>query len=107
MPNYDSFLAVVRCIRLWAKRRGLYSNKMGFFGGINCNLLVCFVCQLYPQVVRVRVRARARVRVKVRVRDRALVTLTLTMQALLLVQLLTLPGGDGQGDGQQPKTKAA
>ena len=49
MPNYDSFLAVVRCIRLWAKRRGLYSNKMGFFGGINCNLLVCFVCQLYPQ----------------------------------------------------------
>jgi len=39
----------VRCIRLWAKKRGLYSNKMGFFGGINCNLLVCFVCQLYPQ----------------------------------------------------------
>ena len=50
MPKYDSFLAVVRCIRLWAKKRGLYSNKMGFFGGINCNLLVCFVCQLYPQV---------------------------------------------------------
>ena len=50
VPKYDSFLAVVRCIRLWAKKRGLYSNKMGFFGGINCNLLVCFVCQLYPQV---------------------------------------------------------
>jgi len=54
VPNYDSFLAVVRCIRLWAKKRGLYSNKMGFFGGINCNLLVCFVCQLYPQAAAAR-----------------------------------------------------
>jgi len=54
VPNYDAFLAVVRCVRLWAKRRGLYSNKMGFFGGINCNLLVCFVCQLYPQAAAAR-----------------------------------------------------
>ena len=68
MPKYDSFLAVVRCIRLWAKKRGLYSNKMGFFGGINCNLLVCFVCQLYPQVRPARtVTAATGVRVRVRV----------------------------------------
>lgn len=33
VPNYDHFVALVRCVRLWAKRRGLYSNKMGYLGG--------------------------------------------------------------------------
>ncbi len=54
VPNYDAFLAVVRCIRLWAKKRGLYSNKMGYLGGVNCNLLVAFVCQLYPRAAAAR-----------------------------------------------------
>ena len=49
VPNYDNFLIVLRCIRVWAKRRGLYGNKFGFLGGINCNILVAFVCQLYPE----------------------------------------------------------
>lgn len=42
------FLTVLRCVRGWAKARGLYGNKMGYFGGINCAILVAFVCQLYP-----------------------------------------------------------
>ena len=49
VPNYDNFLIVLRCIRVWAKRRGLYGNKFGYLGGINCNILVAFVCQLYPE----------------------------------------------------------
>ena len=49
VPSFDSFIRVLRCVRLWAKRRGLYSNKMGYFGGINCNILTAFVCQLYPR----------------------------------------------------------
>ena len=48
VPNYDNFLTVLRCIRVWAKRRGLYGNKFGYLGGINCNILVAFVCQLFP-----------------------------------------------------------
>ena len=48
VPNYDSFIVALRCIRLWAKRRGLYSNKMGYLGGINCSILTALVCQLFP-----------------------------------------------------------
>ena len=29
--RYQTFLAVVRCVRKWAKARGLYSNKMGYW----------------------------------------------------------------------------
>jgi poly(A) polymerase len=46
---YPNFLIVLRCIRLWAKRRGLYGNKFGYLGGINCNILVCQLLQLYPK----------------------------------------------------------
>jgi poly(A) polymerase len=31
--RYQTFLTVVRCVRKWAKSRGLYSNKMGYWGG--------------------------------------------------------------------------
>ncbi|CAB1099929.1 unnamed protein product [Ectocarpus sp. CCAP 1310/34] len=48
VPNYDSFLPVVRCVRKWAKSRGLYSNKMGYLGGVNFNIMVAFACQMYP-----------------------------------------------------------
>ena len=48
VSSTESFLKLVSCIRLWAKRRGLYSNKMGYLGGVNCNILAAFICQLYP-----------------------------------------------------------
>jgi len=48
VPNFDSFVQLVRCVRYWAKRRGLYANKMGFLGGVNWNILCAFICQLYP-----------------------------------------------------------
>lgn len=47
-PNRESFISVLRIVRRWAKRRGLYSNKMGYLGGVNWCILVCFVSQLYP-----------------------------------------------------------
>lgn len=50
MPNYESFLPVVRCVRRWAKARGLYSNKMGYLGGVNFNIMVAFACQVWAAV---------------------------------------------------------
>jgi len=47
--NYESFLQVLRVARVWAKRRGIYSNKLGYFGGINFNILVALICQLFPK----------------------------------------------------------
>ena len=46
--RYQVFLAVVRVVRKWAKARGLYSNKMGYWGGVNINIAVAFCLQLYP-----------------------------------------------------------
>lgn len=46
--RYQTFLSVVRLVRKWAKGRGLYSNKMGYWGGVNINIAVALVLQLYP-----------------------------------------------------------
>lgn len=46
--RYQTFLTVVRCIRKWAKARGLYKNVMGYWGGVNINIGVALVVQLYP-----------------------------------------------------------
>ena len=48
--TFESFTTVVRTLRLWAKRRGIYSNKMGFLGGVNFNILGAFVCLQFPNL---------------------------------------------------------
>lgn len=49
VPEHATFRVALRGIKLWAKRRAIYANIMGFPGGIAWTILVARVCQLYPK----------------------------------------------------------
>lgn len=48
IPRRESFVISLMAIKHWAKKRGIYSAKLGFLGGISWAIMLIRICQLYP-----------------------------------------------------------
>ncbi len=48
VPNIENFRITLRCIKLWGKGRGIYSNALGYFGGVTWMILVAIICKMCP-----------------------------------------------------------
>mmetsp|Transcript_5755 Transcript_5755/g.21775 ORF Transcript_5755/g.21775 Transcript_5755/m.21775 type:complete len:550 (-) Transcript_5755:2552-4201(-) len=46
--HIDTFRKLVRCMKKWAKERGIYKQSVGLPGGIGWTIMCARICQMYP-----------------------------------------------------------
>jgi len=47
VPTMDTLKYCIRALKLWAKRRGVYKNVLGFLGGISIEIMAARIGQMY------------------------------------------------------------
>lgn len=48
VPDTETFHNALRVIKFWAKKRYVYGNAYGYFGGVAFSISVARICQMYP-----------------------------------------------------------
>lgn len=48
VPQLSVYRKVLKVVKEWAKRHGVYSNAIGFLGGVNWAIMVAYVCLHHP-----------------------------------------------------------
>lgn len=48
LPDLDKYQVVLRAVKRWAMLKGVYSNVLGFLGGVNWAILVAKICREHP-----------------------------------------------------------
>jgi len=48
LRRLENFRLTLRIVKAWARNHGLYANVLGFLGGVNWAVLVCWVCERNP-----------------------------------------------------------
>jgi poly(A) polymerase len=48
VPHLENYRVVLRAVKEWAVTHGIYSNVLGFLGGVNWAVLVAWVCIRHP-----------------------------------------------------------
>jgi len=51
VPSVENFRLALRSIKRWAKARAIYSNSLGFPGGVSWAMMTAQICQYYPNAL--------------------------------------------------------
>lgn len=49
VPNIENFRLALRTVKEWSASHGLYSNVLGYLGGVNWAILVAKICVMHPE----------------------------------------------------------